>query len=123
MVAPSPWNKVSCFRTNESDDVYQYTVSIPTWTGGRSKMCSIDFCCQGNSDNLADMRVWLISGSKAVNILKQHSFNYGYNDGGSAHFTNSYSSCNLVIPIKSGVNLRFDSSRRVRHMHILLFNV
>ena len=123
VICPEPYQNVTCFRVNGSDDEYQYTVSIPTWSTGKTKMLSVDFCCQGDSESLADMRVWLISGTKEVNILKQHSFNYGYDSSGAVAHSNAYASCNLIIPIKSGVNLRFVSSKMVRHMHILLFNV
>lgn len=123
IVAPSPYNAISCYHTNETDSVYEYTVSIPTWTDGKTKMLSIDFCCLGGNESLEDMRVWLVSGSARVNILKQHAFNYGYKVSGEVTHTNQYSSCNQIIPIKSGVNLQFVSANKVRHAHILLFNV
>ena len=108
--------------TNTSGvNVYQYDIAIPRFVDG-IRLLTVDFCCAGDNENSADMRVWLINGSAAVNIAKVHSFSYGYKSDGEQVNSNRYSSYQGILPIKSGVDIRFVSSEKLRHAHILLFN-
>lgn len=108
--------------TNDSgDNVYQYDIAIPRFGDG-IRLLTVDFCCAGDSESSADMRIWLINGSAAVNIAKVHAFSYGYTSSGEQVNSNKYSSYQGILPIKSGVDIRFVSSEKLRHAHILLFN-
>ena len=112
--------KVTRMEQTDGDKYYRYDVTIPRWSDGSIRLLSVEFCAEAKAASIADLRCFVVNGSTAIRIGKMHGFSYATN--ASSDPTNKYATYANVLPIKSGIDIRFTTSSQLRHIEILWFH-